>query len=255
MIESFYDQLSPYYKYIFHDWDASVERQASMLDSVIREYFDGSAHSILDAACGIGTQTIGLAQKGYALTSSDISAKEIESARLEAAKQNLNITFGIADMRDLKQVYQASFDLVIACDNAVPHLLSDEEILQAFQQFYQLTTQEGGCLISVRDYDAMEKGGRKLYPRLVHETTQGKIVVFDCWDFDGDFYDITMYIVEDDGQPVLKTNAIRGGRYYCVSISKLEKLMKDAGFKTVHTLRDRFVQPLLVGLKADGNSK
>ena len=249
MIESFYDLLSPYYKYIFHDWNASVERQASMLDDVIREYFGENVNSILDAACGIGTQAIGLAQKGYALTASDISTKEINLARTEASNRNLDITFGVADMRDLQRVYKTSFDLIIACDNAIPHLLSDDEILRAFQQFHKIADEQGGCMVSVRDYDAMEKGGKKLYPRLVHDTPQGKIVIFDCWEFDGDFYDITMYIVEDDGQPVVKTNVVRGGRYYCVSISKLEKLMRDAGFKTVVILRDRFVQPLLVGKK------
>ena len=250
MIESFYDQLSPYYKYIFHDWNASVERQASMLDDVIREYFGGKVESILDVACGIGTQTIGLAQKGYALTASDISVKGIELARMEASKRNLDITFGIADMRDLLQIHRTRFDLALACDNAVPHLLSDGEILQAFQQFHQITKDQGGCMISVRDYDAMEKGGKKLYPRLVHDIPLGKIVMFDCWEFDGDFYDITMYIVEDDGQRVVKTNVVRGGRYYRVPISKLEKLMMDAGFKNIVTLKDRFVQPLLVGMKA-----
>ena len=249
MIESFYDQLSPYYKYIFHDWNASVERQSTILDEVIREYFGGNVESILDAACGIGTQSIGLAQKGYVLTSSDISKEEVEKARSEASKRNLDITFGIADMRNLEQTHQVKFDLAIACDNAVPHLLSEDEILQAFQQFYKVTAERGGCMISVRDYDAMERGGKKLVPRLVHDTPQGKIVVFDCWEFDGDFYDITMYIVEDDGQPMLKTNAIRGGRYYCVSILKLETLMQAAGFKTIVTLKDRFVQPLLMGLK------
>jgi hypothetical protein len=37
-----------------------VERQASILDGIIREYFGGNVKSILDAACGIGTQSIGL---------------------------------------------------------------------------------------------------------------------------------------------------------------------------------------------------
>lgn len=249
MIQSFYDQLSPYYKYIFWDWNASVDRQSTILDEVIREYFGGSINSILDAACGIGTQTIGLAQKGYALTSSDISTEAIDKARTEASNRDLVITFGIADMRNLQHAYQEKFDLVIACDNAVPHLLGDDEILQAFQQFYRVTTAYGGCIISVRDYDAMELGGRKLLPRLVHETRHGKIVVFDCWDFDGDYYDITIYIVEDDGKPVVQTNVIRGGRYYCVSISRLEELMKEAGFKSVNIIRNRFFQPLLVGLK------
>lgn len=249
MVESFYDQLSPYYKYIFQDWNASVERQATILDEVIREYFGENVHSILDAACGIGTQTIGLAQKRYKLTASDISADEVEKARSEASKRNLDITFAVVDMRDLQQAFRTKFDLVIACDNSVPHLLNDDYIRQAFGQFYQITTESGGCIISVRDYDAMERGGRKLYPRQVHDIPQGKIVIFDCWDFDGDFYDITMYIVEDTGQATAMTTVIRGGRYYCVSISKLEKLMKDAGFITVITLKNRFYQPLLIGLK------
>ena len=250
MIGSFYDQLSPYYRYIFQDWNASVERQAMILDQVIRENFGNNVRSVLDAACGIGTQAIGLAQKGYQLTASDISDGEIEKARSEASQRGLDIRFGVADMRSLQDTFPTKFDLVIACDNAVPHLLSDDEIRQAFREFYRSTTEAGGCIISVRDYAAMERGGRKLYPRQVHDIPQGKIVVFDCWDFDGDFYDITMYIVEDTGQATATTHVIRGGRYYCVSISKLEMLMKDAGFRTVITLKGRFYQPLLIGLKS-----
>ena len=249
MIENFYNQLSPYYKYIFQDWNASVERQAAILDGVIREYFGDEVLTILDAACGMGTQTIGLAQKGYRLTATDISEGEIEKARLEASQHNLNIVFRVADMRSLQEAFHTKFDLVIACDNALPHLLSDAEIRQAFEEFYQVTSESGGCIISVRDYEAIERGGRKLYPRQVHDIPEGKIVVFDCWDFVGDFYDITMYIVEDTGQPTANTHVIRGGRYYCVSISKLETLMKEAGFNSVITLKERFFQPLLIGLK------
>lgn len=249
MLESFYDQLAPFYKYIFQDWNASVERHASILDEVIHEYFGRDIHSILDAACGIGTQTLGLAEKGYRVTASDISKGAVERARLEATLRNLDIHFYYADMRNLEQTFHTKFDLVIACDNAVPHLLSDAEIYQAFRQFYQVTSQTGGCIISVRDYDTMERGGRKLYPRQVHDIPQGKIVVFDCWDFNGDIYDITMYVVEDTGQNTAKTYVIRGGRYYCVSISTLEELMKQAGFINVVTLKNRYFQPLLVGLK------
>lgn len=250
MLKNFYDELSPYYKYIFQDWNASVERQATILDEIIREHFDGNVRTILDAACGIGTQTIGLAPKGYQLTAADISTGELERARLEASTRKLNVSFHVADMRDLQRTFQTKFDLVIACDNAIPHLLADNEIHQAFRQFHEITSDSGGCIISVRDYEALERGGRKLYPRTVHDIPGGKIVIFDCWDFDGDFYDITMYIVEDTGERTVRTHVIRGGRYYCVSIARLEKLMKDAGFKSVATLKDRFYQPLIIGIKA-----
>jgi ubiquinone/menaquinone biosynthesis C-methylase UbiE len=176
MIEGFYDRLSPFYRYIFQDWNASLDRQAAILDEVIREYFGNHVRSILDAACGIGTQTIGLAQKGYWLTASDISEGEIEKARLEAFQRHLDIDFRVVDMRHLQQMFDTKFDLVIACDNAVPHLLSDDEIQQAFGEFYQVTSASGGCIISVRDYEAMERSGRKLCPRQVHDIPEGKIV-------------------------------------------------------------------------------
>src|SRR5512140_2390803 len=106
MTQSYYDGLASFYKLFYADWEASVKRQASALDGVIREFFGENAHRILDAACGIGTQSIGLAQLGYAVTASDISPVEIEQARLATTQHNLTIEFRVADMRQLWQVHQ-----------------------------------------------------------------------------------------------------------------------------------------------------
>ena len=250
MLTSYYDQLSPYYKYVYADWEASLQWQATMLDGVIREYFGDKARNILDAACGIGTQSIGLAQLEYGISASDISPGEIEQARKEAEKRHLSIDFKVADMRNLSETYHQKFNLVIACDNAIPHLLSNGEILQAFREFYQCTEPEGGCLISVRDYANLERGGQRLNPRKVHETADGKLLMFDLWEFDGDFYDFTTYVVADRGVEKVEIQVLRGGRYYCVTISALENLMRQAGFQKVITLKDRFFQPLILGLKA-----
>jgi SAM-dependent methyltransferase len=251
MINSYYDQLTPYYKFMLQDWNASLYRQADVLDIIIREYFGTQAHRILDAACGIGTQSIGLAQLGYQVTASDISAAEIDQAKKEAAQRGLQLTFCLADMRQLTQCFSSPFDVVIACDNAIPHLLSDREILQAFQQFYQCTTTNGGCIISVRDYASMERSGKKIQPRQVHHTPDGHILLFDLWEFDEDgrYYDFTTYIVEDNGQPQASTHVIRGGRYYCVSLETLEALLKQADFKDIVVLKEGFYQPLIIGRK------
>ena len=37
MIEAFYDDLAPYYKWLYADWNASVTRHASTLDAVIQK--------------------------------------------------------------------------------------------------------------------------------------------------------------------------------------------------------------------------
>ena len=249
MSEVYYNHLAPYYKYIYSDWETSLQRQAGMLNSVIQEYFGDEVQHILDAACGIGTQSIGLAQLGYTITASDISQGALEQARREAAKRGLMIEFSVADLRNLPAAFHSKFDLVIACDNAIPHLLSDDEMLQAFRGFYQCTTAKGGYIISVRDYENMERIGKRLNPRTVHETDEGKLILFDLWEFDGGFYDFTTYVVSDKGDEQAETQVIHGGRYYCVSIPTLENLMREAGYKNVVTLRDRFFQPLIIGAK------
>jgi SAM-dependent methyltransferase len=249
MLETYYNRLAPYYKYIYADWEASLQRQAGILDDVIRQYFEEKVQHVLDAACGIGTQSIGLARLGYAVTASDISPGELEQARREAEKRSLNVEFRVADMRNLSAVHPVKFDLVIACDNAIPHLLSNEEILGAFREFHRCTTPGGGCLISVRDYENIERGGQRISPRNVHETEEGKLLMFDLWEFDGDFYDFTTYALLDKGDGQVETQVIRGGRYYCVTIPALERLMVRAGFKRVVTLQERFFQPLIVGMK------
>jgi hypothetical protein len=108
---------------------------------------------------------------------------------------------------------------------------------------------EGGCLITVRDYENMERTGKRLVPRTVHKTDEGKLVMFDLWEFEGDFYDFTTYVVLDKSGGTAETQVIHGGRYYCVTIPTLEKLMGQAGFKKVVTLRERFFQPLILGMK------
>jgi glycine/sarcosine N-methyltransferase len=61
----FYNKLAPVYLLIPPNWEQSIDRQARHLDAVIRELWGDRVHDVLDAACGVGTQAIGLAQLGY----------------------------------------------------------------------------------------------------------------------------------------------------------------------------------------------
>ena len=68
---------------------------------------------ILDCACGIGTQAIGLASLGYNVTGSDISSKEVVEAKWEAIRRNLNIRFAYTDFRKLADAFKDKFDIII----------------------------------------------------------------------------------------------------------------------------------------------
>ncbi len=249
--QDFYAALTPFYHLIYPNWEESVEQQAAMLDALIRDYWGDTIHSILDVACGIGTQCLGLAQVGYQLTASDLSAEEVTRARAEAAKRQLSIDFSVADMRDVLRHHDQQFDLVIACDNAVPHLLSDEDIGLALQQFYACTRPGGGCLISVRDYEQERGTGCEVKPYGVRDHEGKRYLVFQVWDWQEQLYDVTMYFVEDHGSAECLTHVMRS-RYYAVTTHTLIGLMQEAGFADVQRLDDRFFQPVIVGTRHDG---
>ena len=128
IIQTFYDKLASQYDKLFLDWNATVTEQAVILDGLFRKYgFDRTAR-ILDCACGIGTQAIGLAGLGYPVTASDISAAELLEAEKRAAEHQAKITFARADFRTLEEVFPDTFDIVIAMDNALPHMLTENDL-------------------------------------------------------------------------------------------------------------------------------
>jgi len=251
--ENYYDALALYYKYVYSDWDTSVARQANDLNAIIQKVMGPAEgrRTILDAACGIGTQSIGLAMLGYTVTASDLSAGEIQQAKKEADKKSLEIDFRVGNMKTVWDDLQTSFDVVIACDNSVPHLLSEEEILTALRQFYACTNTGGAAMITVRDYSKLERktGEKKMYPRHIHPLASGQQVMFDVWHFyDADHYEMTTYLINDDGENV-SVNAFRGGKYFCVEIPVLVDLFQRAGFQQVEVVEGHFFQPVIVALK------
>jgi SAM-dependent methyltransferase len=94
-----YDEIATLYHLVYPDWNAAIAQQAAALDAIIRKHVGPPPRSILDVSCGIGTQALGLAALGHAVTASDLSSAAVERARREAAQRNLDIDFLVADMR------------------------------------------------------------------------------------------------------------------------------------------------------------
>jgi len=233
----FYDDLAGVYHFIYEDWSASIDRQASVLSRFVAQ-----AQTIADVACGIGTQAIGLAKLGYRVIASDLSHAAVERAKSEAAARNAEISFRVDDMTRLSTYGDGTADALIACDNAVAHLLSDTAILGAFRQFHRVVRPGGVCVISVRDYDELRE--TRFVPLGFRRLSDSRLLLLQVWDWDGDQYDLHFYFVRDFGDRV-ETNVFRS-RLYAVSIATLMRLFTEAGFTGVRRIDGEFFQPLIV---------
>ena len=249
MTKEFYDNFSPFYHLIYPNWEASIESQARILDGIVKSEWGNNVSNIVDVSCGIGTQAIGMAKLGYEVEASDLSPKQIERAKEESTKRGLNIKYSVADMRNAFSHYAKEFDLVISCDNAIPHLLTDVDILNAFKEFYRCTKTGGGCLITLRDYQNENRNGIKIKPCGVRVDQGVKYLLFQTWKFRGDIYDLSLYLIRDDGADRAETRIFRS-QYYAVFTPKVVELMQLAGFKDVNKIESDFYQPVLVGTKS-----
>ncbi|WP_260703508.1 class I SAM-dependent DNA methyltransferase [Edaphobacter flagellatus] len=225
---SFYNELAGYYHLLFEDWDLSIRRQASILDSIISHELRHKHLRILDCACGIGTQSLGLAHLGHHLLGCDLSSAQVARANKEAKKRGLDLEFRVSDMIHLKEIPETGFDVVSAFDNALPHL-SVGELAQAVETM-GLKLKPGGLLIaSIRDYDAL----LELRPSMQEPTFFGHVgnrrIVHQVWDWiEPAAYLLHLYITLEVGEGWRTHHFVSW--YRAVRRQELSKALREAGF-------------------------
>ena len=247
--QKFYDDMAKQYDKLFLDWQAATREQAVILDKIFRERGFDTEAAVLDCACGIGTQAIGLAALGYPVTASDISRVELEEAERRAEENGVKIAFAAADFCALGETFSQTFDIVIAMDNALPHMLSHEELEAAVKSIVGQTAEGGIIVASIRDYDTLLKEKPPYSPPYIHKTDKGQRVSFQTWNWEGDHYKLIQYIIDDQGTLQVSKFACE---YRAARREELTKLLLEAGCSEVQWKfpdETDFYQPIVVARK------
>jgi len=244
-----YDQLAGHYDQIFENWEESIVRQATALSKILHnECGHRLPIRVLDCACGIGTQSIGLAMKGFDIEGCDISPGAIQRARLEASNRGLSVPFAVANMLQLSSIPRSCFDAVICIDNSLAHLESDGQLLQAAQQAYGKLRVGGSFIGSIRDYDRLVIERPTMQGPSFFSDNGRRRIVFQIWDWlDERRYRFHLYITrstESEWQTVHFSST-----YRTVLRSELDDILNRAGFTDVRWLLPAdsgFYQPIFV---------
>ena len=248
---AFYDDLAEHYHLIYEDWDRSIERQASVLGPMLETRLGPAPLRVLDCACGIGTQAIGIAGRGHTVVAADLSNAAVRRAEYETRKRGLNVEFHVADMRDLSALPESVFDAVLVGDNSLPHLLSDADLRRALKNIAIRLNPEGILLATIRDYDSLLHTRPSLQGPTFYSESGTRRIVHQVWDWNENEYVVHLYLTWNSAS--FWTTKHYASRYRALKRQELTENLISSGFHKIEWLMPEatgFYQPVVLARKA-----
>jgi SAM-dependent methyltransferase len=154
----FYDRLARAFD-VMTDWPARLAFEMPFIQLTLDQH---NVRSVLDTACGTGWHAIALAQKGYAAAGCDASRAMIERAGANAAQAGVDVRFETADFQRL-DFFPGKFGAILCLGNSLPHLLSREELVAAFEQILGRLEHGGLIILHNLNYDLRLKAKPRFF--------------------------------------------------------------------------------------------
>lgn len=115
-------------------------------------------------------------------------------------------------------------------DNALPHMLTKEDLKEAAKSIVNQLKSDGIFIASIRDYDKLLKEKLSYSSPYIFETVRGKNISFQTWDWNEINYKFTQYIISDEDELKIKKFYYE---YRATTREELTKLFLENGSKEV----------------------
>lgn len=138
-------------------YDAFNERNSALINYTVEQLLKKyTVHTVLDLACGTGSQVFWLTRAGFEVIGVDINSKMLKIAVQKALQQKMNAPFFKGDMRSS---HKGSFDAVITIFNSIGHLTkADFQI--ALRNIHQNLKTDGIYMFDIANFNYYISGTR-----------------------------------------------------------------------------------------------
>jgi SAM-dependent methyltransferase len=249
--EEFYDGLVSDYHFLFEDWWPAAVEHGRIVANLLAARVPAQSR-VLDCTCGIGTQALPLAALGYRVTGTDLSRRSIERARTEALNRDLPIDLEAADVRQVREVVVGDFEAVISFDNALAHLLTDDDLDQAIGSIRSCLRSGGVFLASIRDYDELAVTRPSGVPISLHGSRGQRHGAGQSWTWSpaGDQVQVTLFTLVESGDGCWQVTA-HETTSRALQRAALSTALANHGFDAVEWLMPSdsgYYQPIVVAV-------
>jgi hypothetical protein len=150
-------------------------------------------------------------------------------------------------MRTLATAPTSNYAAVIAMDNSLPHLESDDDIVAALTAMRSRLLPDGKVILSMRDYESLLKHRPSCMPPRFYSDEGRRRIVFQVWDWtDERRYRVHLYVTCDTSRGSVTRHF--EGNYRAVTFEEITHLAKLAGLREVSVLNSQdtgFYQPII----------
>ncbi|MDK2980733.1 MAG: glycine/sarcosine N-methyltransferase [Chloroflexota bacterium] len=186
-----YDEFSQDYDR-FVDWQSRLAFEIPFIRSYLQKAEAGlqrRAH-ILDVACGSGMHAIALAKEGFVASGADLSPKMLEKAAENARAAGVTVNFKESSFgnlaADLGQQPEFPYDMITCLGNALPHLLSTEQIQTTLWDMANCLNSGGYLIFQNRNFDSVLRMKERWLPPQGRREGQNEWMFLRFYDFDHD---------------------------------------------------------------------
>lgn len=147
-----YNVLAKYYDGLVKDEEATLD-WVTLIEKHIHK------KDLLELACGSGEITLKLAEHGYHIDASDLSAAMIEEAQKKVGADKVN--FFVMDM--LAFNVSKTYDGIICLCDSINYLIQEEDLASLFKNVYNCLNEDGVFLFDTHSMDRLEEFKEEFY--------------------------------------------------------------------------------------------
>ena len=211
--------------------DAEYARRAGFVEKLLLRAAKREVHTVLDLACGTGTMTCLLTERGYELISVDGSEDMLMEAREKAQGLRgieplfLHQSMPRLDLND-------TVDAAICCLDSLNYLTNPRDVRRTFERLRLFVSPGGALVFDVHALGKLEAMDGQVYLDEAED-------VYCVWrtEFRRQLLDycVELFTLRSDGAWERETEYHRQ-RYY--SVEQLTQWLEEAGFSQIRTYGD-----------------
>lgn len=194
--------------------------------------------SILDCACGIGTDAIGLARRGYRVQGSDASETLVAEARKRVHAAGVEVPLAACSWEELPERFDERFDLALCTGNAISHCLSEGAIMRSLIAMRNILKDGGLLVVDSRNWEKVlsERPGLEVADR-VYVRNGARCIPMHLWSFpdrqdEPHGFEIVLLFLDEAGHITDRRYRLE---YRPFRVRELLDLLAGAGFGEIWT--------------------